>query len=439
MSKTIYITSFHPLISRNIIGSPFLDILISNGFKLIVLYPKKKKSFFEAEYGSKDIILEGIDTSLSIRDKILRIISLSALHTRSMRIKRKTELKGIVSILSLFLRGQFGSFVVRNLSLILTPSKTFERVFKKYGPGIILLTDIQNESDIGFGKAARKNGQRILGMTRSWDNLSSKGLIRFFPDIFIVQNQILKKEAIGVHNVPEEIIKVIGIPHYDRYVSSNYEKKEIFAELNIPANKKVVLFAPAGDRYISDNTVDSDILMIMDKNLDERYFIIVRLPPNDNVKTIESGTFSNRVVIDRPSQRFKVLKNTELSPEDDIKLIKLLISSDVVVSGPSTMIIDAAIVGRPSVIFSFDGSEKRSYYSSVRRFYDYNHFNPVVESNACYIAKSPKELINFINKAVANPFEKEKERNDLIDKECFKKDGGSSQRLLEIILREYER
>ena len=47
--KTILITSFHPLISRNILFSPVLDLLRASGVRVVVIGRTKKKEFFKKE------------------------------------------------------------------------------------------------------------------------------------------------------------------------------------------------------------------------------------------------------------------------------------------------------------------------------------------------------------------------------------------------------
>ena len=191
-----------------------------------------------------------------------------------------------------------------------------------------------------------------------------------------------------LHGVPVEKIRVVGLPHYDDYFQA--------PKLGLTTGKKFVLFAPIGDRYLADNFVDRDILISLDKILPTSWEILVRLPPTDSVKNIESGNFSGRVKIYRPGGHFGNVKNTELSHTDDEILIASIKYADLVVVGPSTMVIDAVIVDKPVILIGFDGRERRPYFESVRRYYDYNHFRPILESAGAPLARSKEEFEKFI-------------------------------------------
>src|SRR3989338_9122603 len=58
-SKTIFINSFHVLVSRNILASPFFDLLKKDGWKIVVVMPEKKREDFERGFGGENVFFEG--------------------------------------------------------------------------------------------------------------------------------------------------------------------------------------------------------------------------------------------------------------------------------------------------------------------------------------------------------------------------------------------
>ena len=61
--KTIFITSFHPLISRNILCTNVLKCLAHNkNIRIIIFCPEYKKSFFIKHFRARNIFIEGINT-----------------------------------------------------------------------------------------------------------------------------------------------------------------------------------------------------------------------------------------------------------------------------------------------------------------------------------------------------------------------------------------
>lgn len=429
--KTIFITSFHVLISRNILATGILPLLANGSRRVVILCPKKKEEFFRKEFEKDGVIVEPIAAKLNWRDFICRFLSLASLRTKTLWLKRRTEMKGVGAVFSEIMPVSLMGWLTRRLSPILTPKNRFQSLLEKYKPELIFSTDVQNEYDLSLIQDARKRGIKIIGMVRSWDNLATKGLLRIIPDVLLVNNEIVKREAMELHGVPAEKIQVVGLPHYDNYFQTpKLSRSELTEKLGLSAEKKFVLFAPVGDRYLTNNFVDKNVLILLDKILPNDWEILVRLPPADSVKNLESGNFSARVKIYRPGRHLGNIKNTELSVVDDEILIASIKYTDLLVVGPSTMVIDAAIFDKPVILIGFDGRENRPYLESIRRYYDYNHFQPIIGSGGAPLARNEEEFEKFVKVYLANPAIDRAGRRKIVELECQFTDGQSSQRVV---------
>ena len=435
--KTIFITSFHQLISRNILSSPFFEMLSSRKDIRIVLFcPKKKEVIFRENFGKDNVIIEGVDIKLTWGEKFLRYLSLSALSTESLKIKRRTELHGSGRILSLFLSNHLGRLLVRFLSGILVPKNFFKRYFLEYQPNLVFSADIQNDGDSRIVATAKMLGVRTLGMVRSWDNLTAKGLIKIKPEFLMVHNLLLKDEAIALNDFQDREISVVGVPHYDRYFDYTAKDKKSFCEeLGLNPDKKIILYIPTGDRYLGKNDTDFDILSALEENFSEKFNLLVRMPPGDTVKSFSEKNRGSSVIFDNPGKKIGNIKNTELLGDDDVRLRDTIKNSDVIICGPSTMSLDATIMDKPVILINFDGKSKYGFYESISRFYSHDHFVPVMCSGAVYVSTSMDELNNLINRAISHPDEKKWERHRLSLLESGYFDGKNSARMLSIVER----
>ncbi len=438
MSKTIFITSCHPLISRNIISTGILDNLLKNNIKIVLIVPKFKTDYFNKTFARPNVIVEGIDIKLGKRESLFKYLSLASINTNTLNIKRKTEMKGSGSFAKFFLSNFLDQLFISKLEKYLYNKNIFGDLFKKYNPNSVFITDIQNEIDIALLLEAQSNRIYTLGMVRSWDNLTSKGLIRVIPDRLVVWNEIVKSEAIKFHDIKERTIDIVGIPHYDDYKKYDYSDKEAFFDkIGADINKKIALVIPIGDRYLRDNTVDKDIVDILNKNLPENYQILVRMPPGDYVRELEnkSNNFNRiKVIYDRSYMATDNIKTTEIRKDDDIHLGQTLFWSDIVISGPSTLVIDSVYMNKPTILFAFDGYKKRNYYDSIRRYYDYDNFVPIIESEGARFATSIESFIKSIDEYIKNPKLDEDNRKNLVKKEVFVLDGQSTNKLSEVLI-----
>lgn len=435
MKKTICITSFHALISRNILETEILSLLVKKGFKVILLVPKAKEDYFTKTFSGEHVLVRGFEYNFGVREKFIKYLSLCALNTTSLKIKRKTEMKGSGSFLTHIISNRVGIAFIRCIEKYTYSHDIFGSFFKEFNPDTIFATDIQSELDVAILNEAKKNGIKTIGMVRSWDNLTSKGLIRTVPKKLLVWNSIIADEAVRLHDIKKDTITIVGIPHYDNYHKySSATKEDFFKVIGADMSKKIVLMVPIGDRYLENNTVDKDMVHILDEELSDEYQILVRLPPGDYVRSLENNKKiwkQGRVIFDRTDQPFENIKMTEISKKDDIHLAQTLKWSDIVVSGPSTMVIDAVYMDRPVILYGFDGYEKRSYLKSIRRYYDYNNFVHVVKSGGVLFAQNIESFRTYIH----NPYIPQNNRKKLAIEQVTYVDGTATERLLENLIK----
>lgn len=421
-------------------------MLVERGFRIVLLVPKEKLDYFAEEYGGENIEVVGIDTTLTKRDLFLRFLILSITHTKGLSIKKRAKY---------YADGDFFSYVfamapsilfrgarpvvalLRFLDPIILRSKRFTEVLEKYTPDIVFLTDLQNEMDVRLLHEAKKRNIKTVGMLRSWDNVSSKGLLRAIPEVVLVHNDILRNGLITQNHVtPSRVVKV-GIPHYDLYFNPHpTDRKTFFNTMGLELEKPLVLFAPIGDRYIRDNHVDLvalEELSALDAN------VLVRLPPMDVVNLHGFKSRRAHVVIQTTGTRSwkkgrgdGASKLNEVAREDEQTLIDSLYYADVVVTGMSTVAIDASAFLKPIVLMSFD-VDKRAYLDSVARYFDYEYYDAVHASGGVRFAKTKEELRPLVDEYLRMPLKDIDGRRKLVEGQAQFIDGTSRERLVKVL------
>ena len=88
------------------------------------------------------------------------------------------------------------------------------------------------------------------------------------------------------------------------------------------------------------------------------------------------------------------------------------------------MTLDAVALGKPVINIAFDWKEK-VYSKSVRRYYDFLHYLPIVHSNGTYIVNSKKKLIDSIVSSIESPNSK-KEACKKIELQMLDKNHGKA-------------
>jgi hypothetical protein len=86
-------------------------------------------------------------------------------------------------------------------------------------PDVVLFTPYVGLRQIqpDFLRAAQALGLRTAICVKSWDNLSSKSLIRPLPDRLFVWNEFQRREATELHGVPPDHVVVTGAQCFDEW------------------------------------------------------------------------------------------------------------------------------------------------------------------------------------------------------------------------------
>ena len=97
--------------------------------------------------------------------------------------------------------------------------------------------------DGAYIDAARAAGVPSAICVASWDNLSSKQLIRGVPDLVMVWNEIQRREAVELHGIPSDRVVVTGAQCYDHWFSWGARPREHFCrEVGLDAKRPFLLY-----------------------------------------------------------------------------------------------------------------------------------------------------------------------------------------------------
>jgi len=408
--KTIFITCFQGFVSRNILSTDAFTTLVSDGgVRVVIFAPLQRAETLRKEFGGPTVSVEGV-TVFSERDDLrerwMWVLGTNLLRTRTRSIQRWSKFardgNWLDYVFSIFVSNLGGFLVVRNsyrfLANRIVPGKDFEKFFDAYKPDLLFAADVYTLNDVKMMRCAKRRGVPVVGMVRSWDNVTSKTLLSHIPDYMVVNSERVRDEIIRLGDMPQNRVFVTGIPHYDRYVSSKCKpRKSFLEEQNIDPNKKVVLFATPGDKYLENNPIAP---LALEELKNTNATIFVRLPV---VGKEELGDYvpPKNAVFDNPGM-YPNFTEAHMTKEADLHLANCLNASDVVITWASTMIVDAAVFNKPIILVDFDASP-RAYHKSICQYYDYDHHKFALESGGARLVKSPEELKHWVEHYLREP------------------------------------
>jgi hypothetical protein len=99
----------------------------------------------------------------------------------------------------------------------------------------------------------------------------------------------------------------------------------------------------------------------------------------------------------------KIQDGWDPSSDDMTRLAETMLHSDLVINVASTITLDAIAFDTPVIGIGFEGTTTKRYPHPYRYYWEYTHFNPVVESGAIRVAYSLNELLQAVNAYLDNP------------------------------------
>lgn len=207
--------------------------------------------------------------------------------------------------------------------------------------------------------------------------------------------------------VAPEKVKPLGSPRADRYIASSKEmdvktlRKNLFGD----TDKKVVLYAPT----FRDDSQENKVLLeqfdfeAFNRKFSDKYMLVLRLHPQ----------FGRNTIVPEGVPDFTAYPNGG----------DLISASDILITDYSSICMDFAIVGKPSVFYAFD-LEK---YCKDRNFYfDYKKYVPGAVAETFEDLLSAMESVETDRDAL----------NQFVDCNFGVLDGKSTERIADLAITE---
>ncbi|HXG87671.1 MAG TPA: hypothetical protein VNJ02_04980 [Vicinamibacterales bacterium] len=113
-------------------------------------------------------------------------------------------------------------------------------------PDVALFTPLigLGTPEVDYLSTARELGIRTVFCVWSWDNLSSKSILRDMPDAITVWNETQRHEAATFHNAPANRVLVTGAQCFDHWFGRepSRTREQFCAEVGLPSDRPFLLY-----------------------------------------------------------------------------------------------------------------------------------------------------------------------------------------------------
>jgi hypothetical protein len=239
-------------------------------------------------------------------------------------------------------------------------------------------------------RAAERSGIPTVGVVLSWDNLTSKGMFHALPQHLLVWNESQAVEGVEWHDIPRERIEVLGAPVFDYLFARRGTRQREYVLRDLGIHGRYVVYGgssqiglgPGGE--VEMVRALADAVRAHDWKGSGPPTIVVRPHPNN-----PSGwdALAAEGVLVRPGTRFP----SSAAAQDD--LVHLIEHADAVIGINTSLFIDAAVLGVPTIAPVLEGERVSNRLT---------HFGHLVRAG---ILEQPADVYGAAEALVALRFE----------------------------------
>jgi hypothetical protein len=260
---------------------------------------------------------------------------------------------------------------LRTVEELIPSDRAFEAFLECERPDVVLITRMVEFGSYltDYVKAAHRLGIPVAYLPFSWDNLTTKGLIRVIPDRVLVWNEAQRREAVELHRVPADRVVVTGAPRFDAFfaMKPSTTREEFCARAGLDPARPFVLYLGSANLVTNGREVE----------FARRWIEEVHRSPTPNLRTCGILIRPHPDFAEEPDWRaFDVsdLPNVAMSGRGKLNadpgLYDALHHAAAVVGLNTSAMIEAGIVGKPVytiLVPEFEGQEGTLHFDYLLR------------------------------------------------------------------------
>jgi hypothetical protein len=284
-------------------------------------------------------------------------------------------------IYTLFSRSAFLKMILRRLYFFYSSKSLVSRSFSEMPPRLDLLfvTSLTNtDSDLQIAIYYKKLSTSVIATVRSWDNLTSKGVLKFEPDLFLSHSPYMTLSAIKNHGLSNVQIQTSVTPSYQSKFKGKLSKPSL--------GKFSIAYGCMGPFMNPDEMNFIKWLIEVSNDMSPEITIVQHPKFKHDLSNLDLGKVKTIC--------FEYLESTLY------EYYQFISSQDYVISSGTTFSLDAIFVDTPLIALAFE-IEVQNFWESHLRSFDYlSHTKFLFDNEEIVRVRSKSELLYFLQSEI---------------------------------------
>jgi hypothetical protein len=403
------ITFSHPQVVRNAIYDLnnifFRKIKYDN---LILICNRKTvesvnfilKSLPDTERKKISVIEINLDLHKNIKYRVLTFICKAHVHSKFaiakfFRSYSKKEISILNLIIKLFCylvtyKNKHSAQLLRKVNLnFFKSNKVLYEIHTLANCDLFLTLSLTDDLDIAVTAFGNLNNIKTIGTVRSWDNLTSHGLIRVIPNYFYCHSSTMLNDLEKFQYLISDKSTIVQGHSYwiNFYEIDKLRTKSVHGTQN--RIKRILYGAMGSYNNPTEELFLTNFIELLAQFNDIKLTVLIH--PAFPLKETFTSDFKNKVTF----YSFSFESLNEVKSYSDY--LNFLTEFDLVVSSGSTLLLDACLIDQNVCHLSIEPSEI-NYWESINRFLDfreyYRNFIAISQIPVCH---SQADFLKILN------------------------------------------
>lgn len=327
----------------------------------------------------------------------------------------------------------------RMASRALRNTDRYTRLFDDVQPTLVFNgSHVHSRNAIQAVQAARWANIPTATFIFSWDNLTSQGRVIPSYDYYLVWNAEIAEQLLDIYpTVRREQVFVTGTPQFDSHFHHEHywTREEFCRRVGADPARPILLYSTGMAEHMpgEPEVVEQIADMLRDMGDLGAPQLMVRVYPKDL-----TGRF-DALEQRRPDILFPTAKWVDawLTPTEDDNQLYTNTLRHVAggVNVASTVSLELCMFQKPVVNVGYNPPGMPNVRVPYARYYEYDHYRPLIASHAVQLARSPEEMRTMLRQALTAPATHQPDRERLLSRMFGETlDGRSGERVANVLL-----
>jgi hypothetical protein len=303
-------------------------------------------------------------------------------------------------------------------SRLLRTTNEYVRLFEELKPSLVFnASHVHSHVATYAVRAAQWLGIPTATFIFSWDNLTSQGRIIPQYDYYLVWSEGLRKQLLGMYrSIRQEQVFVTGTPQFDFHFRPEFRwtREEFCKRVDADPARNIVLYTTGMANHMPGEPAIVERIASMLRELTELGApqLLVRVYPKDQTRRFEDIKRRYPEVL-LPAIPWESNWLTPLI-EDSYLLTNMLRHSAVCINVASTISLEMCMFDKPVINVGYNPPDVDPSVVDYARYYEFDHYRPIVESGAVEVARSEEDLRLKLIAALLHPERQAMQRRSLV-------------------------